>query len=179
MSAKESAAVVRRYYDLLTSHPSDVGCYDVVAPNAIFREPGRMLQAREAFRQRVADFITAFPDLRCSIDDLVANDDRVAVRWTLRGTHQAVFGPYPASSKQVTLTGIGLHRVANGQMVEVGLLRHPEREPATRSEPRSSHSGVELDGTWGSGRHLPPWPQQQLAHRPRPLRFRARRVGDR
>jgi steroid delta-isomerase-like uncharacterized protein len=118
MSAEESAAVVRRYYDLLTSHPSDVGGYNVVAPDAIFREPGRMLQGREAFRQRVADFTTAFPDLRCSIDDLVANDDKVAVRWTLSGTHQGAFGPYPATSKPVTLTGMGLHRVANGQMIE-------------------------------------------------------------
>lgn len=118
MSAGESIAVVRRYYDLLTTHPSDLGCYDVVAPDAIFREPGRMVQGREAFRQRVADFVAAFPDLRCSIDDVMANDDRVAVRWTLHGTHEGAFGPYPATSKQVTLTGIGLHRVANGQMVE-------------------------------------------------------------
>lgn len=118
MSTEESAAVVRRYYDLLTGHPSDIGCYDVVAPDAIFREPGRTLQGREAFRKRVADFITAFPDLHCLIDDLVADEDKVAVRWTLSGTHQGVFGPYPATNKRVTLTGIGLHRVANGQMVE-------------------------------------------------------------
>jgi steroid delta-isomerase-like uncharacterized protein len=118
MPAEESTAIVRRYYDLLTNHPSDVACYDVVAPDAILREPGRSLQGREAVRQRVADFIAAFPDLRCSIDDIVANDDKVAVRWTLAGTHQGAFGPYPATNKQVTLTGIGLHRVANGQMVE-------------------------------------------------------------
>src|SRR5258707_14392007 len=120
MSTEESAAVVRRYYDLLSSCPRDIGCYDVVAPDAIFREPGRTLHGREAFRQRVADFITAFPDLRCSIDDLVAAEDKVAVRWTLGGTHQGAFGPYPATNKQVTLTGIGLPRVANGQMVAGG-----------------------------------------------------------
>ena len=118
MSSEVSAAVVRRYYDLVSSHPGDVGRYDIVAPDAIFREPGSTLHGREAFRKRVADFITAFPDLRCSIDDLVVDDDKVAVRWTLSGTHQGAFGPYPATNKQVTLTGIGLHRVANGQMVE-------------------------------------------------------------
>src|SRR5262249_45483823 len=117
MSAAETAAVVRRYYDLL-SHLDDARGYEVVAPDATFREPGRVLEGREAFRQRGTDFMSAFPDLRSTIDDLVIAGDKAAARWTLTGTHLGAFGPYPATGEQVTLTGIAIHRVANGQMAE-------------------------------------------------------------
>jgi len=117
MSAEETAAVVRGYRDLLNG-VDDATRFEVVAPDAIFREPGRLLEGRDAFRQRVAAFLTAFPDLRCTLDALVAAGDRAAVRWTITGTHQGAFGPYPPTGKRVTMTGIGIHRIANGQMVE-------------------------------------------------------------
>jgi predicted ester cyclase len=60
----------------------------------------------------------AFAELRLAVDDLVAGDDKAAVRWTLTGTHRGAFGPYPPTGKQVTLTGIAIVRVANGQVAE-------------------------------------------------------------
>jgi steroid delta-isomerase-like uncharacterized protein len=118
MSTQETVATVRRYYDVLTTQSDHADGLDVVATDAIFREPGRLLQGREAFRQSASDFKTAFPDLRCTIDDLVAADEKAVVRWTITGTHLGTFGPYAATGKQVTLSGIAIHRVANGQVVE-------------------------------------------------------------
>jgi len=117
MSTEETAAVVRRYYDLL-GHLDDATRFEVVAPDAVFREPGRLLEGREAFRQRMAAFPAAFPDVCITIHDLLVDGDRAAVRWTLTGTHRGAFGPYPPTGKVVTMTGIAIHRVADGQMVE-------------------------------------------------------------
>jgi steroid delta-isomerase-like uncharacterized protein len=117
MSAAETAAVVRRYYDLV-NHLDDPSRFDVVAPDAVFREPGRLIEGREAVRQRMAAFPAAFADLRLAVDDLVAAGDKAAVRWTLTGTHRGAFGPYPPTGKQVTMTGIAIHRVADGRMAE-------------------------------------------------------------
>ena len=118
MSTDETAAVVRRYYDLV-NHLDDPSRFDVVAPDAILREPGRLIEGREALRQRMAAFPAAFADLRLTVDDLVSAADKAAVRWTLTGIHRGTFGPYPATGKQVTMTGIALFRVASGQVVEV------------------------------------------------------------
>ncbi len=117
MSTEGNVAVIQRYYDVLNNNDA-AGIDEVIAPDAVFREPGRLLEGRAALRQRLADFHTAFPDLHCAIDDLVAGGDKVAVRWTLTGTHRGAFGAFPPTGKPVTLSGIGILRVENGMMAE-------------------------------------------------------------
>jgi steroid delta-isomerase-like uncharacterized protein len=63
--------------------------------------------------------LTAFPDLHFTIEDMVAEGDKVVVRWIVRGTHRGTFQDIPPTGKAVTLTGISLFRVANGRGVEV------------------------------------------------------------
>ena len=94
------------------------GRVEVVAPDAVFREPGQLLDGREAFRERMGAFKAASPDLRVTVDDLVADADKAAVRWTPAPTHQAAFGPYPPTGRSVTMSGIAVFRVVDGQVVE-------------------------------------------------------------
>jgi steroid delta-isomerase-like uncharacterized protein len=54
-----------------------------------------------------------------SIDEMLAEGDRVMVRWTSRGTHQAEYNGLPATHKQVTYSGINIFRLANGKIAEV------------------------------------------------------------
>ncbi len=118
MSTEETIAAVHRYYELF-NHLDDASRYEAVAPNVVFHEPGRLIEGRDALLQRGGAFLAAFPDLHCTVDDLVVAGDRAAVRWTLTGTHRGAFGPYPPTGKPVTMTGIAIHRVANGQTIEV------------------------------------------------------------
>ncbi len=81
-------------------------------------------------RKATADFIAAFPDLAFTVDDLFASGDIVVWRWTMTGTQRGALGPFAASGKPVTLTGISLLRVHDGVIVEdrvradmVGLLQ--------------------------------------------------------
>src|SRR5262245_53619660 len=117
MSAEETAAVVRRYFDLV-NHLDEPGRFEIVAPDVVLREPDRLVEGREALRQRRAAFLIGFPDLRLTLDDLVAVGDKAAVRWTLTGTHRGAFGPYPPTGKAVTMTGIMLFRVGDGRVTE-------------------------------------------------------------
>lgn len=68
--------------------------------------------------QRITAFRTAFPDLQLTIDDLVAEGDRVMFRATLRGTHQGVFRGIPSTGKQVTVTVLDVVRVDQGLFTE-------------------------------------------------------------
>jgi len=72
----------------------------------------------EGFKQWVVMVRNAFPDLNVTIDDLIAEGDKVVTRWTFRGTHKGEFGKIPATGKQVSSTGITISRIADGKTVE-------------------------------------------------------------
>jgi steroid delta-isomerase-like uncharacterized protein len=99
-------------------------------------------QGVEDIQAATREFITAFPDLHFSTGDVVAEGDRVAWLWTMRGTHQANLGPFPAGGRPVTLTGLSVICLSDSKIVEdhvrtdmVGLLQQigviPAPDPAS------------------------------------------------
>lgn len=70
------------------------------------------------FKQVVSMLRAAFPDLRITTDELVAEGDKVSVRLTARGTHQGPFQGIPPTGNRVAWEGISMLRVADGQVVE-------------------------------------------------------------
>ena len=70
------------------------------------------------FKQFYAGVRSSFPDLRYTVNDLMAEDDKVLVRWTWRCTHQGDFNGIAPTGKEITLTGMALHRIARGKCVE-------------------------------------------------------------
>ena len=64
----------------------------------------------------------AFPDWHTTIEDLIAEGDKVVVRMMQRGTHQGTFFGLAATGKQVTVAGIAIFRLRNGQIVEEWLI---------------------------------------------------------
>lgn len=73
------------------------------------------------FKAVVVGLRTAFPDLHYTVEDVVAEGDRVAVRWRWTGTHAAPFRAFPATGKAVTNTGSGIFRLAGGKIVAATL----------------------------------------------------------
>jgi steroid delta-isomerase-like uncharacterized protein len=69
-------------------------------------------------KQFVDMYRTAFPDLRMTIEDMTAEGDRVAVRWTARGTNTGEMMGMPATGKHATVTGMFLNRLAAGKIAE-------------------------------------------------------------
>jgi predicted ester cyclase len=72
----------------------------------------------EGFKQMVSGLLTAFPDLRFTIEDQIVAGDKVATRWSAEGTNSAAFGPVPATGRRVRINGLILDRVAGGKVVE-------------------------------------------------------------
>jgi steroid delta-isomerase-like uncharacterized protein len=118
MASDASAALIRRYFDCLTGRADAATLDAVVAPDVVFREPGRLLAGRPALARRAADFQAAFPDIEVAVEDLVDAGDRVAGRWTLTGTHRGAFGPFPPTGNRVTLSGMINFRLAGGVITE-------------------------------------------------------------
>jgi predicted ester cyclase len=72
----------------------------------------------QAFRKYYAAIRSAVPDARYEVDDLIAEADRVVVRWTMRGTHEGYFGDIAPTGRPIALDGIAIYRVENGTLME-------------------------------------------------------------
>jgi steroid delta-isomerase-like uncharacterized protein len=82
-----------------------------------FLPPG-LPTGREGYRQFVQVFRAAIPDIHITIEDLIAEGDKVVTRFTARGTHQGELMGIPPTGKAVEVTGISIYRFAKGQIVE-------------------------------------------------------------
>ncbi|UCB44697.1 MAG: ester cyclase [Spirochaetota bacterium] len=77
------------------------------------------VRGRDNFKKAVAEFTDAMPDLDITLHDLIAEGDKVVVRFEENGTHTgAPFAGIPAAGNKVNWTGIGIYRFANGRIVE-------------------------------------------------------------
>ncbi|MBD3884303.1 ester cyclase [Phormidium tenue FACHB-886] len=92
---------------------------EILSPSYVYHEaPPGTPPGAEGIKQVVSIFRTAFPDLEITIDDQVAEDDKVCSRATTRGTHQGEIFGIPATGKAVTMTGLTLVRIVDGRIVE-------------------------------------------------------------
>ena len=84
----------------------------------MFHTASTTIQGLQAYKQFLSVLFTAFPDLQCTIEYMIAEGDTVVVRYTTRGTHQGTFRGIPPTGKQVSGTGMFIDRLANGKAVE-------------------------------------------------------------
>lgn len=80
-----------------------------------FYAAGPILDDLQAF---ATGLYAAFPDWRATIDELVAEGDRVVVRWTGQGTHRGEWSGVAATNRQVTTTGIDVEHIVDGKIVD-------------------------------------------------------------
>ena len=121
MSAGENKRLIRHLFDALNAR--DLGAFEVFAPDAIHHNPfPGTAPGREGNKQGMLLLLAAFPDWQTTIEDLIAEGDKVVVRMTQRGTHQGrLFGIAP-SGKHVTVAGIAVFRLKKWQIVEEWLI---------------------------------------------------------
>ena len=73
------------------------------------------------FKGIVVGLRTAFPDIHYTVEDVVAENDKVAVRWHWTGTHEAPFRTFPASHHKVSSTGAGIFQFRDGKIITATL----------------------------------------------------------
>ncbi len=118
MSA-ENKAILRRFFeDLFNTGNLDVAD-EIVATDYLNHNPAPgETPGRDGLKQFIAATRTGLPDLLFTVEDQIAEGDKVVTRWTATGTHQGEFAGIPATDKPVRITAINIHRVANGQVQE-------------------------------------------------------------
>ncbi len=118
MSAADNKALVRRFWEELVGTGDSALADELLAPGYTVHYAGNAPMDRDGFLQFLGALRSAFPDLAVTVEDLLAEEDEVAVRWTWGGTQQGPFLGIPPTGKTVVGSGIGLFRIANGRIVE-------------------------------------------------------------
>ena len=120
--SEENKAILRR----VTDEVFNQGNLDVVdelfSPDYVLHDPGipgGELRGPEDFKQHwVSMFRTAFPDLQLSVEDQVAEGDKVVTRYTGRGTHQGELMGISPTNNEAVVSGIIMSRVSGGRVEE-------------------------------------------------------------
>ncbi len=113
--------LVRRFYkEVYVDWNMDL-VDEIVAPRFKSHDwPEGFPTGPQGFRNYYSAIRSALPDARYEVDDLIAEEDRVVVRWRLLGTHKGDFPGFPISptGRAITLNGIAIYRLEGGKLME-------------------------------------------------------------
>ena len=121
MSTEENKAFMRRFYEEVFNQKNLAAIDDFVAPDFVNRSAaqlGLVSGDLEHVKQFVGVVMQAFPDLHYTVEDMVAEGDKVVTRLTLSGTQHGAFMGIPATGIHATVSDIEIFRITGGKAVE-------------------------------------------------------------
>jgi steroid delta-isomerase-like uncharacterized protein len=120
ITVEENKAVVQRFNELVGEvfRTGNVDALDeVFAPELVYHLPGAPPDL-QSFKRFLAMFRLACPDMRYTVEDMIAEGDKVVDRLTWQATHQGPFMGIPPTGNRLTVTEIHINRIAEGRIVE-------------------------------------------------------------
>lgn len=141
--SEQRKQAVRRFFDQVLGEGDLAAVEELFSPDYIDHDPldEEDTEGHDGVRDDVSMYRSAFPDIKATVEDQLAEGDRVATRVTVRSTHEGEFQGVPPSGRKTEVTGVVIHRFADGRIAEawwnwdaLGLLQQigaiPEEKPA-------------------------------------------------
>ncbi len=116
--AAANKALLRRFYSDVYVDWNMAVVDAVVSPQFTSHDWSDGATGPQAFRKYYSAIRSAVPDARYEVDDLIAEGDRVVVRWRMLGTHSGDFRGIAPTGRAITLRGIAIYRVNDGKLME-------------------------------------------------------------
>jgi steroid delta-isomerase-like uncharacterized protein len=116
----ENKALVRRFIEEVWNQQNLALALQLLTPDYIGHDPATPegISGIEGFRRFFNTYTSAFPDQHFTIEDLIAEGDRVVTRWSVEGTHTGVLHGIAPTGKRVHVTGTTISRIKNGKIDE-------------------------------------------------------------
>jgi steroid delta-isomerase-like uncharacterized protein len=113
-------ALIRRLYEEVWNHRKFEVINEIISPSHALQAPNVSGSAvgPEAYKRQVTLFLAGYPDLRFTIEDTVAENDKVVACWTFSGTHKGDFMGVPPTNKKISVDGMTIHHIANGKIMD-------------------------------------------------------------
>ena len=118
--SEENKAIVRRQEEELFTQGNLDAADEVYAPDYVGHDPSNPEDVRslQAAKRAASDYRQAFPDLRVTVEDVIAEGDKVAARLRFRGTHRGELDGIAPTGRRVDCTGIVISRMEGGKIAE-------------------------------------------------------------
>ena len=117
MPLEENKSIIRKVIDAVNEQ--NLALLDeLIAPDFLYHTPTQQIQGLEAMKQGVMEEIQSFPDLHVTIEDIMAEGDKVCVRLRETATHKAPFRGLAPTGKKLTYTVMTIWRIVGGKVVE-------------------------------------------------------------
>jgi len=118
LPALETNKALFRRWGVEGMNKGNIALFDEIYGDCVYHAPAIGELKREAFKQWVASTFSAFPDGHYTIEDQVAEGDKVATRWTLTATHRGELMGMAPTGRRVTTSGMSIDRIVDGKIVE-------------------------------------------------------------
>jgi len=119
MSTEQNKAIARRIFEEVASQGNFAVIEEAISPNFVYRTSAfPEFHGPGGFKEFFTEHRKTFPDIHYTVEDVVAEADKVMVRWTASGTHKGDMMGIPPTGKQATVTGITLFRFVNRKIAE-------------------------------------------------------------
>jgi steroid delta-isomerase-like uncharacterized protein len=119
MSTEENKAIARRIFEEVGSQGNFAVIDEAISPNFVYRTSAfPEFHGPGGFKEFFTAHRKTFPDIRYTVEDVVAEGDKVVARWTASGTQKGDMMGIPPTGKQATVTGITIFRFANSKIAE-------------------------------------------------------------
>ena len=116
----DNKALVRRLYEEVWNKRKLELISEIISPSHALQAPNVAGSAvgPEAYKRQVLRFLEGYPDLHWTIEDTIAEEDKVVACWTISGTQRGEYLGIPATNKKVSVDGITVHHIANGKIMD-------------------------------------------------------------
>ncbi len=118
MSAENNKATALRWYESVFNAGRLELIEELFATNFVDHDPSNPLPGYVGLRQLVGMYRSAFPDIHLSVEDTIAEGDKIVTRFTGRGTHKGPLMGIPPTGKKVTITALDILHFKDGRIVE-------------------------------------------------------------
>ena len=119
MSIDENKTIARRWNEEIWSKGNLAAIDELLSSDFVFNYPSdRASPDREGYKRTVTELRGPYSDIQCNTEEVVAEGDKVVVRWTWSGTHTGEVWGATATGKKLTITGISILHIADGKIAE-------------------------------------------------------------
>ena len=119
MNIEANKLAMRRFTEFINTADQRLG-EELIAADVVFWVPGRPdpMRGLAGYMNVLGMMRSGFSDVQWSLEETIAEEDRIAARFTMRGTHDGTFFDVPATGKKIEVRAMNFYRLADGKFVE-------------------------------------------------------------
>src|SRR6188472_2137989 len=122
MSYTQYTTIARRFVEEIFNERKTEAAKNFVTPDIIYHGMGEEVRGLEEFKKWVAEDLSAFPDMKVTILDDFGEQNKIAIRWSLKATHEKDFAGFPATHKKFETQGVDICHFEGGKIKEAWTL---------------------------------------------------------